>query len=68
MIPDWLFRVRSFFLKDDRQLLPMWKHQWDADNSKSILELELEYKHFKQSLKEMVQSMIALGYVPASTK
>lgn len=47
---------------------PLWGKKYTLDNSRSISELKLEYIPMKESLIEMANTMIDLGYLPDKRK
>jgi len=58
------FKVASIFLKEAALIKPLWNKKWAVDNRKSIEELNIEYIDYKDSLKEMIETMIKFGYLP----
>lgn len=51
-------------MKEAAMIKSLWGKKWEMNNSKSIQDLKLDYIPYQQSLKEMVESMIAHGYLP----
>ena len=57
------FRFFACFSKEAKALLHFWGRELQVDNSASKEFLDLEYRPCRQSLNEMVYSMIELGMI-----
>ena len=55
-------------MKEASMIKPLWGKKYTLDNSRSISELKLEYIPMKESLIEMANTMIDLGYLPDKRK
>ena len=58
-----LFKFASFFSKEVADLIPMWGLEMHVDNTRSKQVLQLSYRPPKESINEMVYSMIETGII-----
>ena len=58
-----MFKFASFFNAEAATILPMWGFEMHVDNARSKQVLELSYRTPKESINEMVYSMIDTGII-----
>jgi hypothetical protein len=67
-VPKCLLGCASLFDGEAKTMYDMWGVEMNFDNTISKSVLGIEYKDHRQSLTDMVNSMITSGYIPAPKK
>jgi nucleoside-diphosphate-sugar epimerase len=64
LISKCLLRVASIFDSNAKAILPLYGKQMKVDNSKSKIELKIEYRDVSKGMIEMGYDLIKLGAIP----